>query len=105
MELEAKAAALEERMETRQAQYEGALDRLRADLARSEAERAKRDAERDAENARRDTERNAENARRDTERNAENARRDTDFAKRETRMLLAIAAMIGVAVAILGFVT
>jgi len=94
MELEAKAAALEERMETRQAQYEGALDRLRADLAGREAESARRDAE----YARRDAEHDAEDARRDAERDAEDARR-------ETRMLLAIAAMIGAAVAILGFVT
>jgi len=65
MELEAKVAASEERMETRQARYEGALDRLRADLA-------KRDGERDAE-----------------------------FARRETRMLLAIAGMFGLAVTIL----
>ena len=31
------------------------------------------------------------------------AQRDTEAAKRETRMLLAIAGMIGLAVAILGF--
>jgi len=32
------------------------------------------------------------------------AKRDADAAKRETRMLLAIAAMIGLGIAILGFI-
>ena len=40
-----KLAVLEERMNTMQAQYESALDRLRADLARHGEELAKRDAE------------------------------------------------------------
>ena len=34
---------------------------------------------------------------------ADMARRDTEAARRETRMLLAMAGMIGLAVAILGF--
>ena len=50
-------------MNTHQAKYLSALDRLRADMAS----------------------------------------RETEGAKRETRMLLAMAAMIGLAVAIIGF--
>lgn len=50
-------------MNTKAAETESALDRLRADMAA----------------------------------------RDTDAVKRETRMLLAIAGMIGLAVAVLGF--
>ena len=42
-------------------------------------------------------------AQRDASRDAAAAQRDVDAAKRETRQLLAIAAMIAVAVAILGF--
>ena len=55
-------AVLEERINTKAAETESALDRLRADMAA----------------------------------------RDTDAAKRATRMLLAIAGMIGLAVAVLG---
>jgi len=62
-DLSAKLAPLKERIEIRQAQHEGALDRLRADMAA----------------------------------------RDTEAAKRETRMLLAMAGMIGLAVAVLKF--
>ena len=36
-------------MNTRHAEYEGALDRLRADMAQRDAEAAQRDASRDAE--------------------------------------------------------
>jgi len=43
MDLGVKVATLEERMETRQSQYEGALDRLRADMAARDTEAAKRD--------------------------------------------------------------
>ena len=63
-ELARQVAVLEERMNTRQAEYESALDRFRADMASMRE----------------------------------------DFAARETRMLLAIAGMLGLAVAILGFV-
>ncbi len=61
-DLARRLAVLEERMNTKAAETESALDRLRADMAA----------------------------------------RDTDAAKRETRMLLAIAGMIGLAVAVLG---
>ena len=42
-------------------------------------------------------------AKRDASRDAAAAKRDVEAAKRETRQLLAIAGMIAVAVAILGF--
>jgi len=42
-ELEKKVAALEERVETWPAQYEGALDRLRADMDGHHAESARRE--------------------------------------------------------------
>ncbi len=49
--LSERIAVLEERMETRQAEYESALDRLRADMAAHREDAARRDAarsERDA---------------------------------------------------------
>ncbi len=77
-------------MNTMYADYTAAHERLRADLA-------KRDAERGAEAAKRD----AEAAKRDAEHNVEVAKRDAEFAKRETRFLLAIGGMIALAVAII----
>ncbi len=41
--LSERIAVLEERMETRQAEYESALDRLRADMAAHREDAAKRD--------------------------------------------------------------
>jgi len=54
-DLDLKVATLEERIEIRQAQYEGALERLRSDMERWRADIAKRDTEaakRDTENTR-----------------------------------------------------
>jgi len=73
-ELDRKLAVLEERMNTMQAQYEGALDRLRADIARDIARQGEMIAQRDAETAR-----------------------------RELRITLTILGAVGLAVAILGF--
>ncbi|MCY4167735.1 MAG: hypothetical protein OXE82_05595 [Rhodobacter sp.] len=42
-ELARQVAVLEERMKTMHAEYEGALDRLRADMERRDADAAKRD--------------------------------------------------------------
>ncbi len=78
-DLARQLAVLEERMNTMYADYTAAHERLRADLA-------KRDAERDAEAAKRDV---------------EAANRDVEAAKRETRLLLAIGGMIALAVAII----
>ena len=43
-DLARQLAVLEERMNAKQAEYESALDRLRADMARSETRQAERDA-------------------------------------------------------------
>ena len=66
-DLARQLAVLEERMNTQQAKYEGALDRFRAETT-SALDRLR-----------------------------------ADMANRETRMLLAMAAMIGLGVAIIGF--
>ncbi len=72
-ELARKLAVLEERMNTHQAAYETALERI-------ERRMVERDAERDA----------------------EAARRDVEAARRETRLILAIGGMIAIAAAVLG---
>ena len=53
-DLARQVAVLEERMNTRQAEYESALDRLRADMTRLTDEAARSAAKRDVEAARRD---------------------------------------------------
>ena len=84
-----KLAVLEERMNTMQAQYEGALDRLRADLARHGEELARRDA------------RQGEVLAKQIE---ELARRDVETARQATRMTNSLLIAIGVATAVLGVV-
>jgi len=79
--LDLKVATLEERIEIRQAKCEGALDRLRADLA-------KRDADRDADMAKRDI----EIARRD----AEVARRDKDDTRWQIGLWVAAIVVLGI---------
>ncbi len=96
-DLARQLAVLEERMNTMYADYTAAHERLRADLAKRDAERGAEAAKRDAEAAKRDAERNAEAAKRDVEA----AKRDAEFAKRETRFLLAVGGMIALAVAII----
>ena len=110
--LSERLARHEERMNTHQATQEGAMDRMRADMAERDADRdvemAKRDsdrdggisalgsamdrlradlAERDAEKAKRDAERDAKMAKRDAERDVEmakrDAERDVEMAKRD----------------------
>ena len=44
-EVSKELATLREQMNTHQAKYEGALDRLRADMAKRDADMAKRDAD------------------------------------------------------------
>ena len=92
-----RLARYEERMNTHQATQEGAMDRLRADMAERDADRdagisalgstvdrLRADlAERDAEKAKRDAERDAEMAERDAERDAEMAKWNADMAKRD----------------------
>ena len=53
-ELYERTAKHEEQMNTNQAKYESALERLRADMAQRDAEMARRDADRDAEKAKPD---------------------------------------------------
>ena len=72
-ELDRRLAVLEERMKTMQAEYAGTLDRFRAETT-SALDRLR----------------------------ADMASRETEGAKRETRMLLAMAGMITLAVAVLG---
>ena len=108
-----RLARQEERMNTHQAMQEGAMDRLRADMAerdsgrdagisslksamdRLRADMAERDAERDADMAKRD----ADMAKRDADMAKRDAARDVDMAKRDkdnTRWLIGmwVAAVI-----------
>ena len=78
-----RMAKQEERMNTHQAKYESALDRLRADMAKRDAEAERRDVQRDAEAAKRDVQRDAEMAKRDSEAERREAQRDADAAKRD----------------------
>ena len=72
-------AVLEERMNTQQADYRTGWEAIRTDMAGLKADITKRD----------------------TDIRTDIAQRDTGAAQRETRMLLAIAGMIGLAVAFL----
>ena len=63
--LSERSARQEARMNTHQATQESAMDRLRADIAKWEAESAKRDAARDADMAKRDAARDVDMAKRD----------------------------------------
>lgn len=78
-----RMAKQEERMNTHQAKYESALDRLRADMAKRDAQRDADAAKRDAEAAKRDVQRDAEMAKRDSEAERREAQRDADAAKRD----------------------
>ncbi len=79
-------------MNSHQATYETALERLERRMAEYNAEAAKRDAERGAEAAKRDAERNAEAAKRD----AELAKRDKDNLRWQIGMWVAAVVVIGV---------
>ncbi len=97
-------------MNSHQATYETALERLERRMAEYNAEAAKRDAERGAEAAKRNAEaakrdaergaeaakRNAEAAKRDAERNAEFAKRDKDNLRWQIGMWVAAVVVIGV---------
>ena len=78
-----RMAKQEERMNTHQAKYESALDRLRADMAKRDAEAERRDVQRDAEAAKRDVQRDAEMAKRDAEAERRDVQRDAEMAKRD----------------------
>ena len=82
--LEGEMAAVEARTEARQAEY-------RTDIARLAEDLAKRETGRQAE-YRTGIARLAEDM----------AKRDTEAAKRETRLLLAVAGMVSLAVIVLG---
>ena len=71
------------------------VDRLRADLAERDAEMAKRDAERDAEMAKRDADRDAEMAKRDAARDVEMAKRDKDNTRWMIGMWVATVVVLG----------
>ncbi len=79
-------------MNTRQAEY-------KTDIAHLAEQLARREADRDAEAAKRD----AAATKREADRDAEAAKRDAEIARRETRILLAIFAIVAVATTILGF--
>ena len=79
-----RMAKQEERMSTHQAKYESALDRLRADLA-------KRDAQRDADAAKRD----AEAARREAQRDVDMAKRDKDNSRWQIGMWVTAVLILG----------
>ena len=92
-----RLARHEERMNTHQATQEGAMDRLRADMAERDADRdagisalgstvdrLRADlAERDAEKAKRDAERDAEMAKWNADMAKRDAARDVEMAKRD----------------------
>ena len=78
-----RMAKQEERMSTHQAKYESALDRLRADMAKRDAQRDADAAKRDAGTAKRELQRDAEAARREAEAARREAQRDVDMAKRD----------------------
>ena len=115
-----RLARHEERMNTHQATQEGAMDRLRADMAERDADRdagisalgstvdrlradlaerdaemAKRDAERDAEMAKRDADRDAEMAKRDAARDVEMAKRDKDNTRWMIGLWVATVVVLG----------
>ena len=79
-----KFAVLEGRMNTHQAKYEGALERFRASNAGA-LERLRTDI-----------------ARRDGNLRTDISRRDEEFARRETRIVLAVVGMIALATAVVG---
>ena len=72
-EFDKRLAVLEERMNTQLAKNESAIDRLRADMERRDTEAARREAD-----------------------------LKTEAAKRETRLILALAGMLALAVTVLG---
>ena len=106
--LSERLARHEERMNTHQATQEGAMDRLRADMA-------KRDSDRDAgisrlgsavdglrvDLAKRDAERDAEMAKRDAERDVEMAKRDKDNTRWLIGMWVAAVIVLGTFLSIL----
>ncbi len=77
--LEGQLEAQEERMKTMTAENEGALDRLRADMAKRDADLAADRAKRDADMAKRDV----EAAKRDADMAADRAKRDVEAARRD----------------------
>ena len=124
-ELARQIAVLEERMKTmaqesiaRQAEYKTDIARLGeriegllgTDAAQRDADAARRDAaaaQRDAAAAEREITYKTDIARlgeRIEGLGTEAARRDAEAAKRETRLVLTVAVMLGLAVAILGYI-
>ncbi len=118
--LSERLARHEERMNTHQATQEGAMDRMRADMAERDADRdvemAKRDsdrdggisalgsamdrlradlAERDAEKAKRDAERDAKMAKRDADRDVEMTKRDKDNTRWMIGLWVATVVVLG----------
>ncbi len=89
-ELARKLAVLEERMNTHQAAYETALERIERRMAERDAEFAKQVAE------------FAKQFAEFAKQFAEFAKRDVEAAKRETRLILATGGMIAIAAAVLG---
>lgn len=86
-QLTTKGAVLEERMETRQAEYKTDMAHLAADMSKRDAEAKKRD---------------AESVKRFADFKTDIARLAEDAAKRETRLVITVAGMVALAVAILG---
>ena len=104
-QLTLKGAVLEERMETRQAEYKTDIAGLAADLAKRDAEATKRYADYKTEIGRlaEDTVRQHADYKTEIGRLAEDAaKRDAEAAKRETRLVITVAGMLALAVAILG---
>ncbi len=86
-ELSERLAVLEERMNTKAAESESALDRLRADMAGWKTDMAQRE---------------IEAGKRENRLRADMAQRDIEAGKRENRLLLAILGGLAVATAVLG---
>ena len=82
-------------MSTHQAKYESALDRLRADLAKRDAQRDADAAKRDAEAAKRELQRDAEAATREAQRDVDMAKRDKDNSRWQIGMWVTAVLILG----------
>ncbi len=96
-EFDKRLAVLEERMNSMHAKNESAIDRMNALIADLKTENANRDKEA----VRREADLRADMANRDKEA----ANRDKEAANRETRLILAVALIVGIGLTLFGFLT
>ncbi len=89
-EFDKRLAVLEERMNSMHAKNESAIDRMNALIADLKTENANRD---------------KEAVRREADLRADMANRDKEAANRETRLILAVALIVGIGLTLFGFLT